>query len=223
MADQKFRPILFSTEMVVALQEVRKTQTRRIVKLQPENTRAKEQNIKEVREYFTGVPEHGLAYYWMDRGSWNSSEPFKCPYGLAGDILWVRETFCERKDGSFIYKAGWKFCDDAGWKPSIHMPKEAARLFLKIKNIRVERLQEINEDGAIAEGIVEYEDGMFKNYFTQRGLRERDGVECMLPKASFISLWSSINGKDSWKSNPWVWVIEFELVDKPENFGRTEV
>lgn len=102
--------------------------------------------------------------------------------------------------------------------PSIHMPKEACRIFLRVKSVRVERLQDISHEDSLSEGIIEYNDGTFKNYFTKKGLRESDGVECLLPNGSFQSLWSSINGIESWKANPWVWVIEFERIEKPEGF-----
>ncbi len=84
----------------------------------------------------------------------------------------------------------------------------------------------LNEEDAIAEGVLEFEDGTFKNYFTQKGLREIDGVECLLAKGSFQSLWCSINGLDSWKQNPWVWVIKFKVLSttgKPENIKQLEV
>lgn len=102
------------------------------------------------------------------------------------------------------------------WKPSIHMPKAAARIWLEITNVRVERLQDITDSDSMAEGICEYNDGTFKNYFTQRGLRTKDGVECLLPKGSFSSLWTAINGLNSWDTNPWVWVIEFKRIEKPK-------
>ncbi|MDO8997221.1 MAG: hypothetical protein Q7U77_11390 [Sediminibacterium sp.] len=186
----KYIPILFSTAMVQAIIEGRKSMTRRVVKPQPSET---------------GV------------SAFNDGEhpQMKCPYGQVGDILWVRESFisgyeCDEgsfntdEDGEYIpvlkYKADRESfdwydgnsdfpCEKIPWKPSIHMPKSACRIFLKITNVRVERLQDISEEDAIAEGI-----------------------------ASFKSLWQSINGEKSWDDNPWVWVIEFERIEKPENF-----
>jgi len=102
------------------------------------------------------------------------------------------------------------------------MPKAAARIWLQVEEIRVERLQDITEESAIAEGIIDYEDGTYKNYFTQKGLREQDGVDCILAKGSFQSLWCSINGLESWDANPWVWVVKFKVLSttgKPRTLG----
>ncbi|MOA26207.1 hypothetical protein D3C78_1469830 [compost metagenome] len=140
----------------------------------------------------------------------------------------MRETWCEwyNKSGHF-YKADELYPDYKGgkvgrptdydqrgekWRPSIHMPKKASRVWLQITNIRVERLQDVSEYDANAEGVLAYGDGYYKNYFTQKGLREVDGVQCLLARGSFQSLWASINGMDSWETNPWVWVIEFKVL-----------
>ena len=143
-----------------------------------------------------------------------------CRYGKVGDVLWVRESFylpvSELFKGNYFYKALvnqiWLF----KWKPSIHMPKKAARLFLRIKDIRVERLWDISEEDSKKEGvlfstihgIVEY-----KNYMSKIG-----ETFPVFAKLSFMSLWESINGNASLELNPWVWVIEFEKIEKPENF-----
>lgn len=202
----RFIPILFSTEMVQAILDGRKTQTRRVVKS-------------------NGVIHTARKIVFEDE-NWQgeSGRKIKCPYGQPGDVLWLRETWsdCTDRPDCPAYKAGkdgWEaFHGDLKWKPSIHMPKAACRLFLRVKSVRVERLQKISEKDAKAEGVLEYEDGTFKNYFKTKGLRAVDGVECLLAKGSFQSLWSSINGLDSWNINPWVWVIEFERIEKPENF-----
>lgn len=192
-------PILFSTEMVKALLAGRKTMTRRIVKM------------------YATSDNHPL----RQNDAW-LQENKTCPYGEPGDVLWVRESFCPGyfDGGKHGYKADWnntaaEYINQPKWKPSIHMPKEACRLFLKVKAVRVERLQDITQEESIQEGIFNYNDGSYKNYFTQKGLREKDGVECLLPKGSFQSLWCSINGLKNWEENPWVWVIEFERVAKP--------
>jgi len=106
-----------------------------------------------------------------------------------------------------------------GWfkRPSLFMPKSACRIFLKITNIRVERLQDISEKDAVLEGVriiyfAESKLAVFRNYL----LKEEKGT--LNPIKSFFSLWESINGKESLNSNPWVWVIEFEKIDKSENF-----
>ena len=102
------------------------------------------------------------------------------------------------------------------WKPSIHMPKEACRLFLQIKDIRVERLQDISEEDAKAEGI-KYVIDKLTGYCGFDYIN--DGYNLMTtPFNGFRSLWKKINGFQSWDDNPWVWVIEFEKIEKPENF-----
>ena len=124
-----------------------------------------------------------------------------------GDVLWVRETFhvfgSPVSKSTVSYKAQAVNPNDKGWKwkPSIHMPKEACRLFLKIKDIRVERLQDISRGDAMAEGCP------FPNIAKQT-----------FPTVWFEELWCKINGEQSWNENLWVWVIEFERIEKPENF-----
>ena len=99
------------------------------------------------------------------------------------------------------------------WTPAIHMPKVACRIFLEIISIRVERLEDISHDDSISEGIERMPIELWwKNYLNH----PLPGVSN--PRESFISLWKSINGNDSWESNPWVWVIEFKRIEKPENF-----
>ncbi len=194
----KFKPILFSTEMVQAIIEGRKTQTRRALKYYVSDQHPLRQTAK-----------------WMKDNS-------TCPYGNINDVLWVRECYCIWDDGTFKYKTqstcdtyGWKdTMIDKGikWKPSIHMPKSACRLFLKIKDVRVERLQDISKADAWAEGVKEIEKNeAYFDYMNEAG-------SYATAKGSFFSLWKSINGEDSFDANPWVWVIEFERVEKPTNF-----
>jgi hypothetical protein len=175
-------PILFSTPMVQAILEGRKTMTRRIVKFKPFNE-------KHSRPKSVPFFDH----------STNSISIF--PYGKIGDILWVKETFTEYFPGEFEYKAG--FTDEPiKWKPSIFMPKAAARIFLKITDIRVERLQDMSREDCKKEGVLLGNDnGKFAGWHDV-----------------FRDLWEKINGPDSWVSNPWVWVISFERCEKPENF-----
>lgn len=163
----------------------------------------------------------------------------QCPYGQPGDILWVRETFisgfkCDGgvfdtdEDGEYIsfikYRAdGESFdwydgnsdfpCEKIPWKPSIHMPKTACRLFLKVKSVRVERLQDVSEDDAKSEGV-EYKYDEEIGYTYKHYLKPKFGPS---PIQSFETLWRSINGEKSWKDNPWVWVIEFERVNLTES------
>jgi len=185
----KERPILFSGPMVRAILEGRKTQTRRVVKPQPGC---------DPRD-----DEH------LDMG--------RCPYGQPGDRLWVREAWhTDERDLEYarakhedamsdspIYYRADPENDNAGctWRPSIHMPRWASRITLEITRVRVERLQEISEKDAIAEGADPY---LHPVHPGREGLRHVDG---------FRSLWESINGPGSWDANPWVWVIEFKRVE----------
>jgi hypothetical protein len=190
-----FRPILFSTPMVQAILDGRKTQTRRVIKPQP----------LDVVTY-------------ADQRVWYP-EVIKCPYEV-GDVLWVRETFIKDKE-SFLHKASHTLVEKfIKWKPSIFMPKEACRLFLQVKSVRVELLQEITEEDAIAEGIKPSEDfaGLYFLYGSTKNYGRITRTDYVDPIKSFHSLWLSINGPTSWVKNPWVWVIEFEKIEKPENF-----
>lgn len=166
-------------------------------------------------------------YHWFefvdkDGKALEAYQKVKCPYGQVGDILWVRESFV--KDGnSYLHKASHSLVEKfIKWKPSIHMPKDAARIFLEIRNIRIERLHDISESDAIEEGIrVEY-DVMYPSdalYYFYPCNDLRDDSFISSAKTSFTSLWASINGWESWNSNPWVWVIEFIRVEKPKNFN----
>lgn len=173
------KPILFSTEMVRAILDGRKTQTRRVVK--------------------PSVFEKGTNWFW------NPNENICLAQYRKGDVLWVRETWA--KDDTYYYKADGSCGDRCGkWKPSIHMPKEAARIWLEVTDVRVERLQEITEEAARAEGITRVEDGKWESEF-RLGWFDR-------PIKAFRALWDSLNAKRGygWETNPWVWVIEFERI-----------
>lgn len=201
----KLKPILFSTEMVQAILEDRKTMTRRVIKPQPKEIG----NDKLLFE---------------DRERTKVSFLNECKYQI-NDILWVKETYFDstnHKDAilfkdseKFIYKADGTFIGCHKWKSSLFMPKEAARIFLKVTNIRVERLHDISEEDAIAEGvekIADYGNTGYKLYTEpDAAYSDIDALD------SFESLWTAIKGEDSWKENPYVWVIEFERVAKPEN------
>jgi hypothetical protein len=212
----KFIPILFSTEMVQAILDSRKTMTRRTLKVQP---------YKDLDYLGWELPNYKRIAF----GKNTKIESFhKCPYGQVGDVLWVRETF--NSDYSFknskgkpvapgiLYKATTENLPSKSdkWKPSLFMPKEACRIFLKIKNIRVERLNDITDNDSISEGIQEFTKD---NTVLKYGLDGWNWSEMpRKAKDGFLKLWESINGKESLNSNPWVWVIEFERIDKPENF-----
>lgn len=201
----KDKPIIFSTEMVKAILDGRKTQTRRVIKPQFstfwENAQLDPQTLK-TRSAQKWRAKYGV-YIEVDMatGYWKW---IWCPYGKCGDILWVRETFRhdDYQKGEYIYKADIPqlALDEAGdtvrWKPSIHMPKKACRLKLKIKNIGVERIQDISFEDVLAEGVKEQ--------------------TCPKPqfytKMWFAHLWDKINKKRGfgWDKNPFVWKIEFE-------------
>jgi hypothetical protein len=192
----KFIPILFSTPMVQAILEGRKTMTRRVMK------------GPYMPEADAFVSYGGEQIQWIGiRGNVRLSPWVKCPYGQPGDVLWVRESWCHN-----TMPTGWPYHyraandtfsdpENERWKPSIHMPKAACRIFLEVVSVRVERLQELNRGDAMAEGCP------FPNM--ARGIN---------PKDWFQGLWQSINGPESWQENPWVWVVEFKRVENPENF-----
>lgn len=191
----KQRPILFSTPMVRAIIAGQKTHTRRIAK--PAN----EIDTQWCPHFFDGK------WHVYDEDG-NCIKKVNCPYGQIGDQLWVRETYfpATNQQGSeiFVYKADqddeWiaDFAEEGngGWKPSIFMPRKAARIILEITNIRVERIQSITEQDAIAEGIA----------FSSIG----GGMDA---RQNYCGLWGQINGDKSWIENPWVWVIEFKRIE----------
>lgn len=195
----KESPILFSTEMVQAIMADRKLQTRRVVKPQPTK-------CGSITHFAWGAVTSTNS---MPVVSGHATES-KCPYGKVGDLLWVRETFGQGVSGKFYYKADKSIADKLvlSWKPSIHMPKAAARIWLRITNIRVERLHEITEEDAIKEGVMKLSDEGFWKYY------QSEPYWCHSAKRSFETLWYSINGEESWNVNPWVWVIEFEVISK---------
>lgn len=210
----KERPILFSGPMVRAILEGRKTQTRRIVKKQP---RVDPETGDWLSTYSDGSEQRLPIAWWMEL-----KLGFDCPYGQPGDRLWVRETW---RPKSHQFPTGWPWeykatCtqdltpSDGPWRPSIHMPRAASRLLLEITDMRIERLDEINFTESIVEGI-EYvlnDAGhpIFKNYLTEE-------FDIRNPSRSFMSLWASIHGPESWDANPWVWVISFRKLDSHAN------
>lgn len=188
------RPILFSGPMVRAILDGHKTQTRRVVKVG---------DTIEERDDGTRWPYFTTWTHGDDGSPWAS-----CPYGEPGDRLWVRESFVYRsKHDRYYYKADHEAPFTApyahgGWKPSIHMPRAASRLTLDVTAIRVERLQEISEADAIAEGVL------------RTGGRAQLQPNHFRPaRELFSELWDSINeDRAPWASNPWVWVVEFSRV-----------
>lgn len=204
------KPILFNTEMVRAMLEGRKTCTRRVVRYKYSNTEMKIKKDKYGARLIEIQKDEN-----SDGSTYQKLLPFvekEAPY-QPGDILYVRETWCKGSYGNekekYYYKADDNnfFCT---WHPSIHMPKEAARIWLKVMNVRVERLQDITDDGAKAEGA-NWKNG--KNVGWEEKMR-RTAVE------RFAEIWNSTIKKFDldrygWDANPYVWVIEFERCEKP--------
>ena len=189
------RPILFSGSMVKAILAGNKTMTRRVIK------------SKTLDRFINLI--------------WNPNENLSLSPYQVGDILWVRETWnCLyvpiNNKWHYWHKAGDEFEDSADekWRPSIFMPKVAARLFLKVKDIRVERVQDITEEDAISEGIEWSE--LSKCAFTPPiKLHQKWPISYPFTtaKEAFKNLWDSINSKRGygWDLNPWVWVVEFSV------------
>ena len=201
------KPILFNTEMVRAILEGRKTVTRRPVKPQP-------RTIYHARKVYD---DDGL--YVIAESSNGGLEQIGLPY-CPGDILYVRESLQQNYDGSYSYRAGHKFEKEGGWHPSIHMPKEAARIFLRVTDVRVERLQEITEVDAEKEGLRYYDD-ICRDENWHPTFYDPDSGGDPSTVAGFAKLWNStIKPTDlalyGWEANPWVWVIEFERCEKPK-------
>lgn len=204
------KPILFNTEMVRAILDGRNTCTRRIIKAE------KVDNVlnSPARKSNPDIPDAQFIKCLVDM----KYEP--------GDILYVRETWY-KSPSRYMYRANYsnteRFYTDGKevsikWHPSIHMPKEAARIWLKVTDVRVERLQEITNDGCVAEGIYpsncrECNAAFGCDTCIDEGYSEID---------EFTEVWNSTIKKSDldrygWDANPWVWVIKFERCEKPEN------
>lgn len=195
------KPILFNTEMARAVLDGRKTCTRRIIKPQPPK------RARLMRE--VALPKDDV---WVGRWYNDADDSLRCPPYLRGDVLYVRETWLrfipEHVFGGadFCYKADVDKDTDQlrkelgyKWKPSIHMPKEAARIFLRVTNVWAERLKDISADSAFGEGVTDWND--------------------------FARVWdSTVKPADraayGWNANPWVWVIEFERIDRRLAYGN---
>jgi hypothetical protein len=221
LAEAKFKPILFSTDMVTAILEGRKTMTRRKLKPKDEPYLINEKSFINYSDSFGWNVKHKIT---DNPGKFEITQQFKCPYGKIGDVLWVRETWLNNSgylptDLGYVYKAelGEKEIEyskelNVKWKPSIFMPKEACRIFLEITNVKVERLQDISEDDAIKEGIT------WNRGTIQSGYGVGNSTSHIKAKECFQSLWKKINGAESWKSNPFVWVVTFKQIERPEGF-----
>ncbi len=207
------KPILFNTEMVRAILGGRKSCTRRIVKgFIPNNA---------VWGYTAFTPKG----YISCRGTFADGygeKFFKLPCKL-GDILYVRETWKKAPNGYYYYE-DWQrndIADVTKWKPSIHMPKEAARIWLKVTDVRVERLQEITEEQACMEGTNPWDEACYENNGWHPTLSDPDSGGEPNMVDGFHKLWNSTIKKSDidrygWDANPWVQVIEFERCEKPK-------
>lgn len=213
------KPILFNTEMVRAILDGRKTCTRRVAKNVPDHTHRIEPVYENGRFQFDCFYSSYVAALDADA---DFCMPCFPPY-QRGDILYVRETWCKgswmNEKERYYYKA-----DDNDfhcvWHPSIHMPKEAARIWLKVTDVRAERLQDITEDGVLKEGV----QGVRCDHVA---IGEHGCTDCLNtgwlepPIIDFMQTWDSTIKKSDldrygWDANPWVWVIEFERCEKPK-------
>lgn len=225
------RGMIFNGEMVRAILDDRKTQTRRPIKW------------KQTRFTEIGEREDGSKWPWSEDAEHACDFWHPCPFGAVGDRIWVRETFCTVDDTQYggekwvDYRATPKFeaSQPAGWdcapndaealkwRPSIHMPRWASRILLEITDVRVERLNAISEEDAQSEGVhteVWDQTVVARNYaaideFFQFWTEDMPHYVEMnqLYRSSFRSLWESIYGAENWQANPWVWVIEFKRVE----------
>lgn len=209
------KPILFNTEMVKAILERRKTTTRRIAKWQ-----RREEFINNNLSQCVADKYVNDAYSLHQKigDCWNEiTHPLKQPY-KRGDVLYVRETW-SILDGCYIYKAddsspaGWY---QISWHPSIHMPKDAARIFLRVTSVRIEQLKSITTIGMIEEGLP-YD---LISYYENQHIFDTYTAHLL----AFADLWNStVNRNDldcyGWEANPWVWVINFELIGKEEAYA----
>ncbi|MEL5403214.1 hypothetical protein PTQ96_11025 [Serratia ureilytica] len=211
----KERPVIFNGEMVRAILDGRKTQTRRVMKPQPEPCYRGghwwPSNMFKTMLHIEEQMQNGA-------GGWGGLAGDACPFGAVGGRLWVRETFMDLtgtgieattgKFEGFAYRAdtpagsyGDEVRKEYGlkWTPSLHMPRKACRILLEITAVRVERLNDISEEDAKAEGVAP----------SQHIITPPEA----LYRVGFLKLWQSIYGEESWGANPWVWVIEFRRLE----------
>lgn len=223
----KERGIIFNAEMVRSILSGQKTQTRRIVKGVPsphdfQGWVMSSSDRKDEGKACWGVGEDPLISQMI---------LVRPPFGEVGDRLWVRETWrrfnradecgCESpcscpSNGAPLYRASY---DDgeSKWRPSIHMPRGASRILLEITGVRVEKLNDISEADAQAEGIT-FTDYGLSRFRTQKPgwfwRKSSSSDECLSSAYwAFCNLWTNVYGEESWRSNPWVWVIEFKRVE----------
>lgn len=203
-------PILFSTPMVQAIMENRKTMTRRMAGLE---------KVNECPDEWIYNPEIKPAVSFFNKK--NGFIATCKPRYKKGDYIWLRETYFDAQPfksaplfangNDYYYRADKDvFIGEHKWKSSLFMPKAAARIWLEVTGVRCERLQDISEADAIAEGVESIDHPDFRKY------KEYVQNEYLLkyPTHSFFSLWRKINGKNSVAANPWVFIYEFKRIEK---------
>ncbi len=234
----KYRPILFSAPMVRALLAGTKTQTRRLVKSPAKNMQAAGMEVIKYRP--PGDPWYKDCVWSMrgKNGVWGDYTHADflalCPYGAPGDRLWVKETFGLhahldftdwhrgsirgeieddiRERFAVAYRADHYDKDHAAWRPSIFMPRWASRITLEITDVRVQRLRDISEADAIAEGVEASSPPDLLRYRDYLPEKEAIRSSWTYARDSFLSLWESINGTASLAADPWVWALTFKRV-----------
>jgi hypothetical protein len=228
----KERPILFSAPMVRAVQKGIKTQTRRLINPQPTGN-----FLGFVHRSIRSANDPKVLRAWFQAGAGElRSREITCPYGAPGDRLWVRETWAafttptyeygeadliegpvSQEEAEVVYSADGQSMPER-WRPSIFMPRWASRILLEVTEVRVERLQDISEEDARAEGLSTVsKDGSLWKW----GIPDADGLPGTdddgwpwhdwerSPVAAYRRLWESIHGPGSWDLNPWVWAVTF--------------
>lgn len=219
----KERGMIFNSEMVRAILDGRKTQTRRVMKVQPSDGFHPTHNGYDLdlnaHWYTPGVVDKNGYLQPAKKdvfGVADENEGYACPFGAVGDRIWVRETFCPVPDheepagcSAILYAA-----DGNGpygkWVPSIHMPRWASRLTLEITGVRVERLQSISDEDVDAECFAgDFPTSVLPALFP--GVPD-DWAHLSMQECYGV-LWKSIYGEENWQANPWVWVIEFKRLE----------
>lgn len=204
----KERPVIFNGEMVRAILDGRKTQTRRSISDRHLHLIDVASQVGECYPLESGIDHANSQSYYREH----------CPFGKVSDRLWVRETWTpesiDAEDGNYSpdYRAmanGQPL--DGRWTPSIHMPRWASRITLEITGVRVERLQDISEADAINEGIDA--DSLDESQDKYDCIADHNMTGRPTARGHFSDLWQSIYGAENWRANPWVWVIEFRRVD----------
>jgi len=236
-------PILFSTEMVRAILEGRKSQTRRVIKRIPcqcgEWMPEELPNVTDPEGWL--AVDHSVR--WWCETCTSEQDVVHCPYGKPGDVLWVRERFARvhgralsigvlegaieagastlpdatEPQHVFVYRSDFErlgIKNPLIWKPSIHMPRSACRLFLRVKDVRVERLKDISEADAIAEGVRRRGRNSSGQTLYENYLRPSFPPFPTSAITSFSMLWNNIHApRNGWHANPWVWVVVFERIE----------